>query len=37
MNQRNTLYFDDAGVPNALEGIVTDVTELKAQEPQDNK
>jgi PAS domain S-box-containing protein len=36
MNQRNTLYFDDAGVPNALEGIVTDVTELKAQEPQDN-
>ncbi|TSC54019.1 MAG: two domain fusion protein (N:Methyl-accepting chemotaxis protein-C:sensory box histidine kinase/response regulator), partial [Parcubacteria group bacterium LiPW_30] len=30
VNQRNTLYFDESGVPNALEGIITDVTEQKS-------
>lgn len=29
VNQRNTLYYDESGKPSAMEGIVTDVTELK--------
>ena len=29
INQRNTLYFDESGVPSAVEGIVTDVTNQK--------
>ncbi len=32
MNQRNTLYFDESGIPNAVEGIITDVTEQKSSE-----
>jgi PAS domain S-box-containing protein len=29
VNQRNTIYFDESGVPSAIEGIVTDVTDQK--------
>ena len=29
INQRNTLYFDEAGTPVAIEGIVTDITDQK--------
>ncbi len=29
VNQRHTLYFDESGVPSAIEGIVTDVTRQK--------
>jgi PAS domain S-box-containing protein len=34
INQRNTLYFDESGVPVAIEGIVTDVTEQKNAVPE---
>lgn len=33
VNQRSTLYFDESGVPSALEGIITDVTEQKTAGP----
>ena len=32
VNQRSTIYFDESGVPLAIEGIITDVTEQKDAE-----
>lgn len=29
VNQRNTVYYNESGTPVAIEGIVTDITELK--------
>lgn len=33
INQRNTLYRDEAGTPYAIEGIITDITHRRAKSP----